>query len=703
MSYELIRNRAANKAVVLNPNNQLDVKDFTGNGDIALADSPVFTGDAQANNLDMNGVLTLSADPVNDLEAATKQYVDAVATGLDLKASVRVATTANITLVNEQTIDGVVLSAGDRVLVKNQTNAEENGIYVVVDGGAWTRALDADNSPNGEVTSGMFTFVEEGTTNGSSGWVLATENPIILDTTELSFTKFSSAGAFTAGAGLVQNGSDFDVVGTANRITVNPDSIDIASTYVGQTSITTLGTITTGVWNGTLIGAVYGGTGFSSYTTGDLVYASGATTLSKLGIGGTGTFLTVSGGVPVWSTDSISETIDDRVATLIQDGTGLSWTYVDGSNTLTGNVSLASFDTDDLSEGSTNLYFTNTRARLALSGTTDRIDYNNTTGAIDIASTYVGQASLTTLGTIATGVWNATEIGVAYGGTGLTSTGTANQVLGVVNAGGSLEYKSILGTANRITVTHGANSITLSTPQDIHTGASPTFAGLTLSGLTADRALFIDGSNVLIAVAYTGTGNAVRSADPDFTGTVDVVNLLASGTVTLSADPTLALQAATKQYVDNLVSGVIDGTLTAGTIPLASDSNTLTNSVVTQVSGRILVSATDDTVNKLQVNGSFKSSGLVQSLSTKTDNHNAAITDFTLPIDATSKAVTVTLPASPVHGHVLNIKKIDSSSNNVIVDGNGNEIDGNASFTINSQYFNLQLQYDSVSTQWFIL
>jgi hypothetical protein len=152
-------------------------------------------------------------------------------------------------------VDGIELATGNRVLVKNQTNAAENGIYVVASSGSWLRATDADTSE--KVTSGMFTFVSEGTVNSDSGWVLTTNDTITLGTTGLTFAQFSGAGQITAGNGLTKTGNTIDAVGTANRITVNADSIDIASTYVGQTSITTLGTIATGTWNGTEIGRAH--------------------------------------------------------------------------------------------------------------------------------------------------------------------------------------------------------------------------------------------------------------------------------------------------------------------------------------------------------------------------------------------------------------------------------------------------------------
>lgn len=207
-----------------------------------------------------------ATSPSADADVATKSYVDAQRSGLDVKQSVRVATTGPQTLASDfeagDEIDGVTLVAGDRILIKNQSTGSENGIYTVNSSGAPTRSTDADS--NTEVTPGMFTFVEEGTVNADSGWVLTTNGSISLGSTALTFAQFSGAGQITAGNGLTKTGNQLDVGGTTDRITVNADSVDIASTYVGQSSITTLGTITTGTWNGTDIAVTDGGTGAST-------------------------------------------------------------------------------------------------------------------------------------------------------------------------------------------------------------------------------------------------------------------------------------------------------------------------------------------------------------------------------------------------------------------------------------------------------
>ena len=209
-----------------------------------------FDAGVQANTLDslaqpvasvaMNSQrITGLAQPQDDQDAATKLYVDQAVEGLDAKESVRAATTASIGLSNTQTVDGVALVAGDRVLVKNQTDAKDNGVYVVVDGGAWTRSEDFNS--DADISAGAFFFVEEGTVNANAGFVLITDEEIVLDTTELSFVQFSGAGQITAGDGMSKSGNTLNV-GTAStdRVVINANDIDLAThgtagTYNGLT------------------------------------------------------------------------------------------------------------------------------------------------------------------------------------------------------------------------------------------------------------------------------------------------------------------------------------------------------------------------------------------------------------------------------------------------------------------------------------
>ena len=333
---------------------QLDVDNLQFNGN-----SIISTDTNGGITLDPNGTGHVSvssalikdvATPVDPTDAANKAYVDAVAEGLHIHASVQAATTAVITgsvtydngtsgvgatLTTDtpiNTLDGYSLVNGDRILIKNQANTAHNGIYIRTSSTVFTRAADFNTAA--EIASGDFLFVSNGTVNGKTGWVNTTKS-IAVGTTAVVFEQFSGAGTYIAGSGLAFTGNTIDIVlqtsggleivsdelglksttagsgltfssgvlnigGTADRITVNNDSIDIASTYAGQNTITTLGTIASGTWQGTTIGTIYGGTGNTSYSIGDLLVGAAANALNKLSIGTTGKVLQSNGTTLVY-------------------------------------------------------------------------------------------------------------------------------------------------------------------------------------------------------------------------------------------------------------------------------------------------------------------------------------------------------------------------------------------------------------------
>jgi len=333
---------------------QLDVDNLQFNGN-----SIISTDTNGGITLDPNGTGHVSvssalikdvATPVDPTDAANKAYVDAVAEGLHIHASVQAATTAAITgsvtydngtsgvgatLTTDtpiNTLDGYSLVNGDRILIKNQANTAHNGIYIRTSSTVFTRATDFNTVA--EIASGDFLFVSNGTVNGKTGWV-NTSKSIAVGTTAVVFEQFSGAGTYIAGSGLAFTGNTIDIVlqtsggleivsdelglksttagsgltfssgvlnvgGTADRITVNNDSIDIASTYAGQNTITTLGTIATGTWQGTTIGTIYGGTGNTSYSIGDLLVGATSNALNKLSIGTTGKVLQSNGTTLVY-------------------------------------------------------------------------------------------------------------------------------------------------------------------------------------------------------------------------------------------------------------------------------------------------------------------------------------------------------------------------------------------------------------------
>lgn len=180
---------------IINVEDGADVTDWT-NVAAALAAA---AGDIAVNSQKITGL----ANPTAAQGAATKAYVDSVAQGLNVHTAVAVATTENITLSGEQTIDGVLTSA-DRVLVKDQTDPTENGIYVSASG-AWSRATDMDGA---EEVAGSFVFVTSGTVNSNTGWVCTNEpESVVIDTDNITFSQFSDAGYIDAGAGLTKSGN----------------------------------------------------------------------------------------------------------------------------------------------------------------------------------------------------------------------------------------------------------------------------------------------------------------------------------------------------------------------------------------------------------------------------------------------------------------------------------------------------------------
>ena len=322
----------------------LDIAAAAGNNSVNLV--PTGTGTVDVANKRITSV----AEPTQSSDAATKNYVDAVKTGLDVKDSVIVTTTGNLTgtysngtsgvgatLTNSGTqaaltIDSRVLTVGDRVLVKNQTTALQNGFYRVTTVGTastnWvlTRTLDADQ--DSEITPGAFTFVEEGTIGANNGYVCTNVGSITIGTTPITFVQFSGAGSVIAGDGLTKNGNTLDAVGTTNRISISADAIDISANYVGQTSITTLGTIGTGTWQGDIVAGQYGGTGVNNsgktITLGGSLSTVGAYTIALTATANTTLTLPVTGTL---STLAGTETLTNKtltapvIATIVNTGT----------------------------------------------------------------------------------------------------------------------------------------------------------------------------------------------------------------------------------------------------------------------------------------------------------------------------------------------------------------------------------------------
>jgi len=281
-----------------------------------------------------------------------KSYVDSVANGLDVKASVRVATTANLVATYHNgngtltanangaiAIDGVTLTTNDRILVKNQTTAAQNGFYKVTTTGSGSAAYVLTRTPDADAASelnpGAFTFVEEGSANQDNGFVMSTNGAITLGSTVITFEQFSGAGQISAGAALVKNGNTIDVQTDDTSIEISGDAIRVKALGIGY---------------GMLAGSIPNSKLDNSAVTvnSQSVALGAAITLNTSHIAeNTNLYYT-------------SERVDDRINALMAAGEGIDFTYNDSGNSFTiaaevatsSNLGVASFHTSNFTVGS---------------------------------------------------------------------------------------------------------------------------------------------------------------------------------------------------------------------------------------------------------------------------------------------------------------------------------------------------------------
>jgi len=316
-----------------------------------------------------NYKITSLGTPTQSTDAATKAYVDAVTEGLHIHASAVAATTGNINISTGlevgDVIDGVTLATGDRVLVKNQNTASENGIYVVQATGAAVRALDFDQPA--EVDGGDFIFVTGGTVNDNTGWVQTSTGVATIGTDPISFTQFSGAGTYLAGNGLTLTGNTFTIDTTVTT--------DLTSAQTLTNKTLTSPVITGAVFNdGSVV--FEGSTANAFETTLQVTDPTADRTITFKDASGTVAF---TSDIPS-STDGLSEgssnlyftdeRAQDAVAAAIAAGThsNITITYDDSTNkfTFAAENGVADSTTDNLAEGSTNQYFTAERAQDAI-------------------------------------------------------------------------------------------------------------------------------------------------------------------------------------------------------------------------------------------------------------------------------------------------------------------------------------------------
>lgn len=544
--------------------------------DTQVATRLALTGGTMFGPIAMNGFrITGMGDPLADQDAATKAYVDSVAQGLDAKASCQLATTANITLSGVQTVDGVVADTNDRVLVKNQTNAAENGIYLVNLFGAWARSPDA-NTWNELIAA--YTFVEKGATNANNGYVCTIQQGGTLGTTPVTWAQFSGAGQIDAGAGLTKSGNTL-AVGTASssRIVVNSDNIDLATTGVSantyrSVTVDAYGRVTAGTNPTTLAG--YGIT--DAYTTTQVDNAlalklnlSGGTMSGALAMG---TNKITGLGDPTNPQDAATKTYIDTIF-------GSTTTAAASAAAAAASASAAAASATNAANSATSAAGSATSA--SNSYTTFNNQYlgskasdpstNNTGGALVAGNLY----------------WNSTvnEMRVYSGSAWLTAYLPATGYLAL--SGG--------------TMTGAINFAAGQTIAGYATTANPTFTGAIrgdFSNATASSRVAFQSS--------TTNGITVVSAKPNGTGVASYMQVFNAADVDNASYGYMGVTTTALSITSNRTG-------TGSYLPMVFLTGGIERFRVNETTGNVLIgSSTDNATDKLQVTGSMSLSSALR-------------------------------------------------------------------------------------------
>jgi len=602
-----------------------------------------FYGPANATFTNISTVTgTITTTPTGDTDIANKGYVDSVAQGLDVKASCVYSTTANITLsglaVQANGDWTSTLTAGDRILVKNQTLSQFNGIYVAASG-TWARS--ADMNTWAEVPS-AFTFIESGTTLADTGWVCTSNQGGTIDVTAINWSQFSGAGSYFAGTGLTLTGSTFSITNTGvtataygsassvGTFTVNAQgqltlagstSIAIAGTQItsgtidsarlsgNYSGITGLGTLTNLTVTNTITGSVSGNaatatsaTNIAGGTAGAVVYQSGSGATAFLSAGTNGQVLTLASGIPSWATPTVG-----TVTSIAQTFTGGIISVAGSPITTNGTLALTvagtsggiPYFTSGTAWASSALLAANA---LMVGGGAGVAPSTVTTG------TGVVTALGANTGTAGAFVVNGGALGTPSSGTvtnltgtaAINITGTATNLAG--GAAASIPYQSATGTtvflasaagdANKVLQSNGTSAPSWVVPtayatvtDDTTTNAVryPLFADQTTGSLTttlvsSTKYNFNPSSGLLTATAFSGSGASLTNLPAgQLSGTIPS-GVLGNSNLYIGTTSIALNRASSAQSLTGVnIDGSAGSATTAGTATNATNVATTDN------------------------------------------------------------------------------------------------------------------------------